>query len=86
VIGFFPIRTVEALISRAREIPERMEETMQAENGQQQTGSTSIWKGKVIGVIEGKRKYLPRKLRIKAYHKVIELRQQGLSYNKIRAI
>jgi intein-encoded DNA endonuclease-like protein len=59
---------------------------MQAENGQQQTGSTSIWKGKVIVVIEVKRKYLPRKLRIKAYHRVIELRQQGLSYNKIRAI
>jgi hypothetical protein len=43
---------VGALISRAREIPERKEETMQAENGQQQTGSTSIWKGKVIVVIE----------------------------------
>jgi intein-encoded DNA endonuclease-like protein len=77
---------VGALISRAREIPERKEETTQAENGQQQTGSTSIRKGKVIVVIEVKRKCLPRELRIKVYHRVIELRQQGRSYNEIRAV
>jgi intein-encoded DNA endonuclease-like protein len=40
----------------------------------------------VVGEGKKRRKYLPRELRIKAYHRVIELRQQGLSYNKIRAI
>jgi hypothetical protein len=58
------------------------------ESGPQQSETNSERKMEARVVSEGKkrRKYLPRELRIKAYNRVIELRQQDRSYNEIRAI
>jgi intein-encoded DNA endonuclease-like protein len=72
---------------RAREISNKNEETVKTESSQQHSKSVSVEKDEVIVVVvgEGKKKITPRGLRIKVHRRVIELRQQGLSYNKIRA-
>jgi intein-encoded DNA endonuclease-like protein len=70
------------------EISKRENETMQTENGQQQSESASIRKEAVQVVCKGNKrgKYRPRELRIKLRDRVIELRQQGRSYGEIRTI
>jgi hypothetical protein len=54
----------------------------------QQSQPSSVREEEAQVVSSGKKrgKYLPRELRIKAYDRVIELHQQGRSYNEIRAI
>jgi len=71
---------------RAREISESKEAT-RTENGQQRSESVSGGKDEVIVVVvsENKKKFTPREQRIKVHRRVIELRQQGRSYNEIRA-
>ena len=72
---------------RAREISDRDEETVKTESSQQHGELVPIEKDEVVVVVasEGKKKLTPRELRIKVHHRVIELRQQGRSYNEIRA-
>jgi intein-encoded DNA endonuclease-like protein len=71
---------------RAREISKSKEAT-RTENGRQRSESASIRKEADQVVCKGNRrgKYRPRELRIKLRDRVIELRQQGRSYNEIRA-
>jgi intein-encoded DNA endonuclease-like protein len=72
---------------RAREISNRNEETVKTESSQQHGEMVPVEKDEVIVVVvgEGKKKFTPRELRIKVHRRVIELRQQGRSYNEIRA-
>jgi len=73
---------------RAREISDRKEETVKTESGSQQSEVqvVSEVKKKVDTAKAKRRKILPRELRIKVYNRVIELRQQGLSYSKINDV
>jgi len=72
---------------RAREISGREEETVKTESSQQHGELVPVGKDEVVVVVasENKKKFTPRELRIKAHRRVIELRQQGRSYNEIRA-
>ncbi len=72
---------------RAREISDRNEETVKTESSQQRGESVPVGKDEVVVVVasENKKRITPRELRIKVHRRVIELRQQGRSYNEIRA-
>jgi len=73
---------------RAREISGREEEMMLMENGQRYSESALVCKEEIHVVSDGRkrREYRSGELRIKLRDRVIELRQQGRSYNEIRAI
>jgi intein-encoded DNA endonuclease-like protein len=72
---------------RAREISNGNEETVKTESSQQHGELVPVEKDEVVVVVasENKKKFTPRELRIKVHRRVIELRQQGRSYNEIRA-
>jgi intein-encoded DNA endonuclease-like protein len=70
------------------EISGREEEMMLVENGQRYSESALVCKEEFHVVSDGRkrREYRSGELRIKLRDRVIELRQQGRSYNEIRAI
>jgi intein-encoded DNA endonuclease-like protein len=73
---------------RAREISDRNEKTVKTESSQQHGELVPVGKDDEVIVVvasENKKKFTPRELRIKVHRRVIELRQQGRSYNEIRA-
>jgi intein-encoded DNA endonuclease-like protein len=73
---------------RAREISNGNEETVKTESSQQHGELVPVGKDDEVIVVvasENKKKITPRELRIKVHRRVIELRQQGRSYNEIRA-
>jgi len=73
---------------RAREISNGNEKTVKTESSQQHGELVPVGKDDEVIVVvasENKKKFTPRELRIKVLRRVIELRQQGRSYNEIRA-